>query len=190
MNPAVRVILAHLQDPCCMWLETAIEHGTEDELRRRFWAAGSMARGPAAEFAGEPAWLFEGASAAELVRVCLVLCAMERTADPRALARDWYRIGDDDDKRAIMRAIPLGDRPDQHAHLAAIACRSTDQKVFESICCENPYPSLYFGDAAFSQMVLKADFTGISLDRIIGIEQRRGVGQRRSGVHAQVGRAA
>ena len=61
--------------------------------------------------------------------------------------------------------------------------------MFEAIACENPYPARYFGDAAFSQLVLKADFMGLDIARIIGVG-RWHAEQRRSGTFAVVRRAA
>ena len=53
------------------------------------------------------------------------------------------------------------------------ACRSSVQSVFDAICCENPYPALHFPDLAFNQMVLKALFTGVALERIHRLSERK-----------------
>jgi len=189
MTPAAKNLLESLDDPSRIWLASATSVATIDSLRRRFMAASCFVYEPAIAPDSEPAWLYRGASTAELVRVALALCAMERTPDPRALARAWYRAADDDGKRAMLRALPLTHRPEQHAHLAAIASRSSVAPVFEAIACENPYPARYFGDAAFSQLVLKADFMGLDIARIIGVG-RWHAEQRRSGTFAVVRRAA
>jgi hypothetical protein len=44
--------------------------------------------------------------------------------------------------------------------------------VFEAIACENPYPAAYFPELNFNQMVLKAAFIGIALERILGLDAR------------------
>ena len=44
--------------------------------------------------------------------------------------------------------------------------------IFEAIACENPFPSLYFSDESFNQMVLKAVFVGVSLERVVGLRAR------------------
>lgn len=48
------------------------------------------------------------------------------------------------------------------------------QSVFEAIACENRYPVRYFPEANFNQMVLKALFTGIRLNRVEGLSGRCG----------------
>jgi hypothetical protein len=44
--------------------------------------------------------------------------------------------------------------------------------VFEAIACENPYPAAHFPELNFNQMVLKALFTGVALERVIGLDGR------------------
>jgi hypothetical protein len=44
--------------------------------------------------------------------------------------------------------------------------------VFEAIAAENPYPARCFSDAAFHQMVLKAIFVGMPVERIEGLSER------------------
>jgi hypothetical protein len=44
--------------------------------------------------------------------------------------------------------------------------------VFEAIAHDNPYPAAYFPDAAFDQLVLKAIFLGVPVDRIVGLGER------------------
>lgn len=57
--------------------------------------------------------------------------------------------------------------------LAIEACRSNVIDVFEAIACENPFPARWFPDPPFNQMVMKAVFSGIALDRVVGLEGRR-----------------
>jgi hypothetical protein len=72
----------------------------------------------------------------------------------------------------VLRALSLLPRPDRFCSLATDACRSHVQPVFEAICCESRYPAACFPDLAFRQMVLKALFTGVALDRIHGLRTR------------------
>jgi hypothetical protein len=53
------------------------------------------------------------------------------------------------------------------------------QPVFEAVCCENPFPARYFTETAFNEMVLKAMFTGVALNRIIGLQARMNAALRR-----------
>ena len=50
--------------------------------------------------------------------------------------------------------------------------RSSVRPVFEAIACNNPYPSDYFDQAAFNQMVVKAVFVGASIKDISGLPER------------------
>jgi hypothetical protein len=47
------------------------------------------------------------------------------------------------------------------------------QSVFEAIACENPYPMQHFPEHNYNQMVLKAFFTGVAVQRIDGLAARR-----------------
>ena len=38
---------------------------------------------------------------------------------------------------------------------------------------ENRYPAAHFADANFNQLVIKAFFTGVAVDRIVGLERRK-----------------
>ena len=44
--------------------------------------------------------------------------------------------------------------------------------VFNAVALNNPYPSEYFDNQAWNQMVLKALFVGSPLSQIHGLEQR------------------
>jgi hypothetical protein len=52
------------------------------------------------------------------------------------------------------------------------ACRSSVQTIFEAIACENPFPAARFPELNFNQMVLKALFTDVRLERIVGLDAR------------------
>jgi hypothetical protein len=56
---------------------------------------------------------------------------------------------------------------------ARAAIRSSVQAVFEAIACRNPYPFDHFDDASSNQMVVKYVFSGISIDTVIGLDERR-----------------
>ncbi len=83
-----------------------------------------------------------------------------------------YRQGDNRERQAILRALPLLPEPERLLALAVEACRTHVQPVFEAIACENPYPARHFPELNFNQMVLKALFTGVALERVVGLEGR------------------
>ena len=41
--------------------------------------------------------------------------------------------------------------------------------MFQAIACHNPYPSDYFDEAAWNQMVVKCVFVGAPIGAIIGL---------------------
>jgi hypothetical protein len=61
----------------------------------------------------------------------------------------------------------------RRAPRAREAIRSSVQPVFEAIACDNPYPADYFEDPAYNQMIVKCVFTGVPIEKIVGLDQRR-----------------
>jgi hypothetical protein len=110
-----------------------------------------------------------------LRRMALLLRAQARLEPERyeALVAACYRSGDNAERQAVLKALPLLDRPERFLELARDACRTHVQPVFEAIACENPYPAAYFSEPAFNQLALKAVFTGVPLARVVGLERRR-----------------
>jgi hypothetical protein len=88
------------------------------------------------------------------------------------LAEDCYRHGDSGEKRAVLRCLSQMKEPERYVELAAQACRSSVQTVFEALACENPFPAATLPELNFNQMVLKALFTETSLDRVMGLAGR------------------
>ena len=80
---------------------------------------------------------------------------------------------------AILQALPLLPACERFAALAADACRSSVQPVFEAVACDNTYPAEHFAEPVFNQMVLKAVFTGAPLARVVGLAARLGPALRR-----------
>lgn len=110
----------------------------------------------------------------ELGRVALLVAvaAQWSEAELEALVEECYRQGDGAERQAILRALPLLPASERFLGIAVDACRSHIQPLFEAIACENPYPALHFPELNFNQMVLKALFTGVPLQRILGMEGR------------------
>lgn len=119
-------------------------------------------------------WRLEPAGADEIARLALILEAAAHLA-PDAFATlvdDTYRAADNRERQAVLKALPLLPEPERFLELAVDACRTSIQPIFEAIACENPYPAAYFPELNFNQMVLKAVFIGVALDRIIGLGER------------------
>lgn len=88
-------------------------------------------------------------------------------------ALECFEQGDAREQQSFLRAIALW--PEASAFLpgAIDACRTNIIPVFEALACENPYPSAHFPERNFNQMVLKAMFNAIALERIAGLRDRR-----------------
>jgi hypothetical protein len=110
----------------------------------------------------------------ELVRAMLLLeAAAHLSTDALAtLVDDAYRAADNRERQAVLKALPLLPGPERFLDLAVDACRTSIQPIFEAIACENPYPAAYFPELNWNQMVLKAVFIGVALERTIGLERR------------------
>jgi hypothetical protein len=104
----------------------------------------------------------------DLLRVGLLLGA---PGDAPALT-ELFRAGDSDERRAILRALPVLPAPERHVALAIDACRTNVVPIFEAIACENPFPGRHFPELHFQQMVLKAVFLGVRLPRVLGLAAR------------------
>jgi hypothetical protein len=110
----------------------------------------------------------------ELGRAMVLLLAAEHlpARDLPDLVEECYRRGDNRERQAILRAMPLLPEPERFLEIGVDACRTHIQPLFEAIACENPYPAAYFPDLNFNQMVLKALFIGVALERIAGLPGR------------------
>jgi hypothetical protein len=73
---------------------------------------------------------------------------------------------------AYLKAFAIFPAAEQLHDRAREGVRSAVKPVFEAIACHNPYPSDYFDQAAWNQMVVKAVFVGTSIKSIVGITER------------------
>lgn len=102
----------------------------------------------------------------------LVASAGVPEAEFEALVGACFDQGELGERRALLRALSLLPKPERFVPLAVEACRSHVQVLFEAIACENPYPAAFFPALNFNQLVLKALFLGISVERIVGLQDR------------------
>jgi hypothetical protein len=110
----------------------------------------------------------------ELARAVLLLAAARSrgAVELERLVQGCYQYGDSRERQAILRTLALLPDPQRFLPIAQEACRTHVQPIFEAVACENPYPSRYFPEASFNQLVLKALFLGLSLPRIWGLRER------------------
>lgn len=170
------------------WLAATADPGGGAADRPAFLAAFAIAArrlgtAPLAPTAAEVAdlaaagvdWPLDAWRVDEAGRAALLALAGERLPEGEhlALVEEAYRHGDTRERQAVLRALPLLDRPARFVPLGVDACRSHVQPVFEAIACENPFPARHFPDLHWNQMVLKALFTDVPLDRVFGLASRR-----------------
>lgn len=108
------------------------------------------------------------ARAALLRAVCAVLPASEHVA----VATDVFRKGDNGERIALLRTLPLLPEPVRFCELAIDACRTHVLDVFAAIACDNPYPARHFPEPNFNQLVIKTLFVELPLARVHGWRER------------------
>lgn len=114
-----------------------------------------------------------GKATAALARTYLIEEACRRRdEDAEALLDECWRRGDNEERAALLRALPALPHPQRFRRLAEAACRTHVLPVFEAIACDNPYPAEHFSDRAFHHLVLKALFLGVPVARIVGLGSR------------------
>jgi hypothetical protein len=110
----------------------------------------------------------------ECGRGALLLRAIEKVAATERVefASDLYHRGEVRERQALLRVLAYFPGPTGFRELAVEACRTSALSVFETIACENSYPAAHFPEPAFNQMVLKAVFNDLALQRIAGLGER------------------
>ncbi|GAA5214192.1 EboA domain-containing protein [Corallincola platygyrae] len=83
-----------------------------------------------------------------------------------------YKRGDESERGALLKALVMLDPKGDSLEFAVNACRVNSLTLFISIALFNPYPALFFDDAAFNQLVLKSLFQGVDIGYIWGLEER------------------
>ena len=175
-----------------VWLDDAIAaaaRGSKSELVRAYtdasrhlgraaWLTGPLntAASDAAAAAAAAGVSFERWTLEDVGRLVLLLSCyngVPDAADAEAAALHCYEQGDVREQLSWLRGVALLPHPERFLALAVDACRTSILPLFEAIACENPYPASHFPERNFNQMVLKALFNGIALDRIDGLPARR-----------------
>ena len=103
----------------------------------------------------------------EVARAALVL-----RAGAHVSVEELYARGDNRERQAVLKALPLLPEPERFVTLAIEACRTNVLTIFCAIACENPYPAHYFPEKSWNQMVLKATFNEVALARIMNLSSR------------------
>lgn len=83
-----------------------------------------------------------------------------------------YSAADIQELIALYQSLPLLPYPEDFLLQATDGIRSNMSSVFNAVALNNPYPSDYFNQHAWNQLVLKAFFIESDLHHIIGINTR------------------
>lgn len=110
----------------------------------------------------------------EVGRAALLLLAMSVLPQDEHVAcvDELFVRGDNAEREALLRTLPLLPDAARFLSTAGEACRTNVRTVFEAIACENPYPGLYFPESSFNQLIMKALFLGVPVRRIVGLPDR------------------
>ena len=171
-----------LDEAQAQWFDAALDRaarGTTDDLLRAYTdASRHLGRSPflSGDASQDPAgaafahWTLEDAG-----RLLLLLVRNDHLNNPEKFSADaiaCYEQGDTREQQSWMRAVSL--LPDAERYLPVVidACRTNILPLFEAIACNNPYPSRYFPERNFNQVVLKALFNSVALARIQGLAGR------------------
>lgn len=84
-----------------------------------------------------------------------------------------FETADMHEHQALFAALPLMPFQDDLLSRAIDGCRTNVALIFDAIALNNPYPSTYFPEANWNQMVLKAVFMQRPLYRIQNQDSRR-----------------
>lgn len=108
-----------------------------------------------------------------LVRCWWLLHLPAENEDEYAMRlENLFTMAEMNEQVALYSALPLLAWPERFRLRTSEGIRTNMSVVFEAIALNNPYPSEYLADAAWNQMVLKAFFMDIDVNRIIGLEER------------------
>ncbi len=183
------VVQAHGPGPALEWLSRGLPAPDGDFNRGLFFgffagAGRRFARAADGDFTPAPGELsaLEAAGVqvpaafrlSDLVRAALLLAATDVLPPEEhvGLVREAVLKGDTDERVAALRALSLLPNPARFVELAIDSCRSHVQDVFEAVARDNPYPAAHFPDASFNQLVMKALFTEVPLDRVFDWRSR------------------
>jgi len=184
--------LQHLHDAICSiateagwhWLEQGIHKlktspALEDDLtllsamaRRKLGqqSLGEMAT-PIVTPVGEVT--ISGWAVGDAGRILLLLEAVRcQPEHSTALIAAVYRYGDELERAAILRALVLFPDAATLKPLALEAGRVNSLVLYQALALDNPYPAVYYTEHEFNQLILKAVFMNLPIERTVGLERR------------------
>lgn len=120
-----------------------------------------------------PGWVPGDWSVDQLART-LILLALPHDHPEKYLQTlgQVFSTADVGELVALYQSLPLLPHPERHRNQAAEGVRSNITAVFKAVALQNPYPTDYFDNIAWNQMILKAIFVDSPVDLIQGIDRR------------------
>jgi hypothetical protein len=179
----LQVVQAHASGEALAWLQRGLPRAgafARGAFFGFYAGAGRRFAGPALGLAGAERLRGVGIdvpevfSLSDLARCALLVAAME-VAEPSvhlSLATEAFRRGDNGERVALLRALTLLPQPERFTELAIEACRTHVLDVFAAIACENAFPARHFPELHFNQLVIKAMFLELALERVLGWRER------------------
>ncbi len=182
-QPLLRIVRERAAPAAAKWFEQQLAELTAERFAQAYAAAGRRlgdepVRLTASELGEQSAlgsqetvtWRLSDAARLHLLLQVCRATPPERHA--QLISQRFYK-GDNKEREALLKSLVFLPESGRFVDIAVDACRSHVQSVFEAIACENPYPTKYFPDVSFNQMVIKAFFTGVGVARVRGLEGRR-----------------
>lgn len=177
----VQLLLSDLPPAVAVWTKNALDSHDAAAIRGGFLAARAVAG--AQPWAPQPstlellaanrlAWIAQGACLEEIVRILFMVRAERRSSHPEVTVQQWFTVGRPEEKRAVLRSLPLLCRPKAHLGIALRAMRARDPSGLEAIACENPYPAAFFSDCEMDELMDRVEKTGLDPSRVIDAASR------------------
>lgn len=125
-----------------------------------------------------PLPVFEGVNptdwdSLQVARMYLVFQLPFQNEAWQAILQQLFETGDMYEQQALYAALPLFPNPETLLTRAIEGCRTNMSLVFDAIALRNPYPSRFFPEANWNQLVLKAIFMQRPLYLIQDLDHRR-----------------
>ena len=112
-------------------------------------------------------------TSAETARLILLMTTIEcNPAQAEGIITAYYRMGDESERMALIRGLVFFAPAEFLTVIALDIGRTNNLEVLAALSLDNPYPACFFSEEQFNQMVLKALFLGLAIERIEGLAKR------------------
>lgn len=119
---------------------------------------------------------------ADAGRLILLMSAIEcRPDQSESIISRYYKMADNAERIALIHGLIFFAPADYLTEIALDAGRTNNLELLAALTLDNPYPACFYSDKAFNQMVLKALFQGLAIERVEGLGQRANADMARMG---------